>query len=885
MIEKERIEAVKRSVDLVGLIRSRGIELKKNGKGYVGLCPFHAEETPSFSVNPAQNLFQCFGCNTGGDAIRFVELFDKLTFPEAVEKLSAGSIPAKPAKLAPAEKQPAELTAKQIKLLARVVEFYHKAFCEDGRAREYLEGRGIKDNALFSAHRIGFANGTLLNVLPQEGDVTGELKQLGILNERGNEHFYGCATFPLYDLAGNPVGIYGRRIDGEGPAHLYLPGPRRGFFNRQAAKSHKEIILTEAVIDSLTLIASGIHNTIPCYGINGFTADHLALFKQHPPEALAVVFDADDTGRKVAQSVAARLAGEGLRAHVVELPDEEDINHFFSLTADAKGQFLELVRQAGPEKPKSAVEEKNKEPAESFTATDYGFTAVICGRRYEVRGIVRGDNKLKATVKGIGVEKGQKRFHVDTVDFYSARSRAFLVKGLCDLFGETEEIIVRDLERFMEHCEGWQEPETAEASAAPEMLESDKEAALAFLKNPDMFAEILADFETLGYTGEEMNKLLCYLASVSRKIDEPISVMIQSRSAAGKSFLQDTVLSMIPEGDYIKYTRLTDQALFYKDSKSLAHKILAVEELDGMNGAIYSIRAIQSSKKITIAYTGKDAATGKLKTEENTVEGPLSVFITTTQTDIDGETASRFVFLSIDESREMTERILEKQRKNYTRAGIVAKLEAGAVRQKHQNASRLLRPLKVINPYADLLTFTSHSLRARRDHVKYQNLILAITYLFQYQRETISIEHGGSSIECVIASLDDIARANEIANEVLGRSLDELSPPSRRLLAIIKEMAEAAGRDGKKQREYTFNRRQIREYSGWSDFQVRSHMGELEELEYIYATSGKRGKEYVYELLYTGGGEDGKPFLIGLIDIEQLRKKAMEAGIETGNGF
>lgn len=87
MIAKEKIEAVKQGVDLVALIKSRGIELKKKGKGYVGLCPFHAEETPSFSINPSQNLWQCFGCNTGGDAIRFVELFDKMSFPEAVGKL------------------------------------------------------------------------------------------------------------------------------------------------------------------------------------------------------------------------------------------------------------------------------------------------------------------------------------------------------------------------------------------------------------------------------------------------------------------------------------------------------------------------------------------------------------------------------------------------------------------------------------------------------------------------------------------------------------------------------------------------------------------------------------------------------------------------------
>ncbi len=443
------------------------------------MCPFHTEETPSFSVNPAKNLWQCFGCGTGGDAIRFVELFDKMSFPEAVEKLdgtpSAPAQPATPAAPVPERSRGTELTAKQVKLLSRAIEFYHKTFSEDGRAREYLASRCITDNALFAAHCVGFANGTLLNVLPTEGDVIDGLKELGILNDRGGEHFYGCATFPLYDLAGNPAGIYGRRIEqmdnGESPPHLYLPGPRRGLFNRQAVRSHKEIILTEAIIDSLTLISAGIHNTIPCYGTNGFTADHLALFKLHKPDSVTIAFDGDESGRKGAETAALRLAAEGINAHSIQLPEDEDINSLFYLTADAKQQFLELLHQANPENPKGVVEEK-QEPetkADSCTPTDSGFTASIGGRRYEVRGIAKGDSKLKATVKGVGCESGKKRFHVDTVDFYSARSRAFLVKGLCDLFGEVDEIITRDLERLAEQCEAWQEPQAADSAAALEI--------------------------------------------------------------------------------------------------------------------------------------------------------------------------------------------------------------------------------------------------------------------------------------------------------------------------------------------------------------------------------------------------------------------------------
>jgi DNA primase catalytic core len=893
-IEQTVIEQVKRT-DLVALVKAKGIELKKNGKGYFGLCPFHADKNPSLSINPSKNLWQCFGCGAAGDVIRFVELFDQVDFKEAVKRLSDNGLQAMAPKPHPptAADRPA-LPAKLKKLLARVIEFYHTAFGEDPRARQYLERRGISDKSLYSAHKIGFANGTLLNALPLEGDITGQLKEIGVLTAKGDEHFYGYATFPLFSANGDPAGIYGRRVQevlsGDVPDHLYLPGARCGLFNRQAAKAHKEIILTEAVIDSLTLINAGINNTIPCYGTNGLTDDHLQWLKSCEVQTVHVCFDADEAGRTAAQKTSARLAEQGFKVHGVDLPEGRDINDYFLLTADASVEFKKRLAPSGPQEAPSAeghadrlIKEKGepaaKQKTERFTSTDFGFAAIIDGRAYEARGITRRENKLKATIKGIATDNGKPRLHVDTVDFYSARSRAFLVKGLCDLFGADEKTIAADLEQLMHHTESYR-PAEQKPEARAEPTAKDKQEALAFLKNPNLFDEILADIETIGYTGEAMNKLLCYIAAVSRKMDEPLSVMIQSRSAAGKSFLQDTILSLIPEEETIKYTRLTDQALFYKASDSLKHKILAIEELDGMNGAIYSIRSIQSSKKITIAYTGKDPVTGELKTAENSVEGPLMVFITTTAVEIDGETASRFVFISIDESTEMTAKILAKQRRRHTMAGMLNGLKADAVIKKHRNANRLLAPVKVVNPYAELLTFTCKSLRARRDHTKYLNLIAAVSYLFQYQRKRHTIEHEGKTIEYINVILADIERANAIANEVLGRSLDELPPPSRALLKLIRQMVLAHCNANKiKPDQYHFTRRQVRDFSGWSDFQVKTHIKQLEELEYIYPVMGKKGKEYVYELLATGPMAEDKPFLIGLIDMGQLKKKAKAAGI------
>lgn len=890
MIEQERIDAIKEGVELVPFIQTCGIDLKKSGRSYKGHCPFHEDsKTPSLSVTPSKKLWQCFGCGKGGDVIDFAREFDKTDFNTIIAKLE-DHLPCKAIKKAnKSKKKPVKeknndqpiLTPVHYKLLKRVVDFYHTAFAEDPRAMEYLHDRGITDKAIFSDYKVGFANGTLLNVLPDDGETVRQLKELGILNAKGKEHFYGCATFPLYDAHNNPVGMYGRRVWGMGETafHLYLPGERKGIFNRQGAKSSSVVHLTESILDSLSLINNGTRNTIPCYGTNGLTDEIIQHLKQNQISRVYISFDADEAGEEGAGKIKARLEKEAISAYVVKLPDGYDLNNFFhpeiKEAAKAREAYEDLLLLAASLTP--APRKTTAESGEYKTIENgFGFTWSVAGRHYEVKGISKKQNKLKSTVKGVKEDKGNKRFHVDTVDFYSARSRAFLTRGLADLFGEDEKIIGQDLEYLLEQAEKYQPAEATEEKEA-EITAKDKDTALQFLESPDLLDEIVDDLETIGYTGEEMNKLLCYLAAVSRKMSDPLSVMIQSRSAAGKSCLQDTILSLIPEEDYIKYTRLTDQALFYKESGSLAHKILAIEELDGMNGAIYSIRTIQSSKKITVAYTGKDPVTGEMKTGENTVEGPLMVFITTTQVDIDGETASRFVFLSIDESQEMTEKILAKQRQSHTMAGMLNKLAAKKIISKHLAAQRLLKPVKVINPYADLLTFNSKSLRARRDHMKYLNLILTITFLFQYQRPRQVMNYDGEKEEYILVTLNDIAKANEIAAEVLGRSLDELSPSSRKLLMLIKDMCEQKA--GKNMKEIIFTRRDIREFSGWSDFQVKTHIRQLEELEYLYSLTGRKGKEYLYELVYSGGGEDDKPFLIGLADLDVVKKQADELGI------
>jgi hypothetical protein len=145
--------------------------------------------------------------------------------------------------------------------------------------------------------------------------------------------------------------------------------------------------------------------------------------------------------------------------------------------------------------------------------------------------------------------------------------------------------------------------------------------------------------------------------------------------------------------------------------------------------------------------------------------------------------------------------------------------------------------------------------------------------LHQYQRETKIINHQGQTVEYIEVILDDIETANQIAHEVLGRTLDELPPQTRRLLNLINEHISNQCKAQDMQRsDYRFSRRDVREFSGWTDFQIKTHMKKLEAMEYVLVHRGGRGQSFVYELLYNGEGHQNEAFLMGLIDTRKLKQ-------------
>ena len=483
------------------------------------------------------------------------------------------------------------------------------------------------------------------------------------------------------------------------------------------------------------------------------------------------------------------------------------------------------------------------------------------------------------------------RFHLDAIDLARDGERRRFVERAAEETGLHPDLLRRDVARLLFACEAAQaelaRPSAPVASAVPSMTAAEREAALDLLRAPDLLSRILRDFEACGVVGEETNKLVGYLAAVSRKLSKPLAVIVQSTSAAGKSALMEAVLAFVPPEERVKYSALTGQALYYLGGDAnLKHKILAIVEEEGAEKASYALKLLQSEGELSIASTGKDPHTGRMVTQEYRVEGPVMIFLTTTAVDIDEELLNRCLVLTVDEGRAQTAAIHRLQRESETLAGMLRGEARAAVLALHRNAQRLLRPLRVVNPYAERLTFLDDRTRARRDHTKYLALIRSIALLHQHQRPVKTArDAAGNAVEYIEATLEDIAAANRLAHDVLGRCLDEMPPQTRRLLAHVEAFVAARAEAGKCERaDVRFRARELREACGWGNSQLHVHLGRLVELEYVLAHRADHGTGHVYELVYDGGGKDGRRHLPGLLDVERLGAAHVYDASRPGSG-
>ena len=931
------IERLKNEVSVERLVESAGIALKKSGKDKIGQCPFHEDSEPSLVVTPSKNLWHCFGCQIGGGPIDWIMKQRGVSFRHAVELLKEGapSLAAEPVKRTTVKTldAPVALDADDRALLKQTVDYYHATLKQSPEALAYLKSRGLDHPDLIEHFCLGHANRTLGLRLPDKtrkagADIRARLEAIGIYRATGHEHFNGSLVVPIFDADGQVSELYGRKLRDDlrpgTPKHLYLPGPHAGVWNEAAFAGSREIILCEALIDAMTFWCAGYRNVTAAYGVEGFTDDILSAFQRHGILRVLIAYDRDEAGDRATATLAERLMAEGIECYRIEFPKGMDANEYAQQVAPASKSLGILIRKAqwlgkgqAPQRAYVApatIDLAAQEDAQPAPAAEPHIEASMPAaptlpaspqpsapahvkpdirdneinlsfgegqeqRRYRVRGHAKN---LAVDVLKINLLSAMgDAFHVDTLDLYSAKQRSTYIEQAAKETGIDARILKTDLGRVLLALEQVQDEQIQQVlhpePVAKAMMDTERESALALLRAPDLLNRILADFDACGLVGERTNKLVAYLAAVSRKLAGPLAIVVQSSSAAGKSSLMDAVLAFVPEEERVKYSAMTGQSLFYMGETNLQHKILAICEEEGASRASYALKLLQSDGELTMASTGKDPVTGNLITQAYKVTGPVMIFLTTTAIEIDEELLNRCLVLTVDEGREQTEAIHHLQRQKRTLQGLQAKQDKQRLVTLHQNAQRLLRPLAVVNPYADQLTFLSDRTRTRRDHEKYLTLIDTIALLHQHQRPIKTLpgsETGnGEPLDYLEVTLDDIAAANRLAHDVLGRSLDDLPPQTRRLLAALVEYVNTQCETQQVRRaDLRVTRKDIRDAIGWGDTQLRLHLDRLVQMEYLLAHREGSGGRFVYELLYDGDAHQ-TVHLSGLLDPDQLETR------------
>jgi 5S rRNA maturation endonuclease (ribonuclease M5) len=779
--------------------------------------------------------------------------------------------------------------------LTEIAGYYHKRLYDNQNALEYLKSRGLIKPELYARFQIGFApapsgvegDGTLLEKISDRQKE--ELRELGVLRADGKEHFADYLTFPIISDNDQIVGMYGRYVNapspaplsgrgdrGEGTKHLYLKGKHRGVWNRKASKVYDEIILTESIIDALSLIELGFENTQSIYGTNGFTEEHLRILKDDRVKTVALAFDSDEAGRKASESLKERLVNEGFLVRVILPPSKKDWNEEL-LNGIAADEIKELIEQAEVFKAKDETGFKAEKNSLGyvFTANELiyrvsGVKDMFVGNlRVNVRAELRpGSGAGQGMLQGIGLAGVSPRFY-DNLDLYSARSRNTYSQNLSREFNIEQKRIEKDLIKILEYLEAERDRSlSGEKVDVEEMTAEDKALGMELLSDPHLFERVVADMETIGYVGEDMNKLAAWLTAVSRLLPKPLSLFVQSPPSTGKSYLLDTLLHILPPESAEWITSVSDQSFNYMEEGDFQDKIFMLGE--ALHNEIVEgyIRQMQSENKIARKVTLKDPKTGAMRTTTVRHAVRLVFMMTSTALKVNAENLSRCLVLRTDDSRTQTERVQERMRHKSSYEGTCeAEHLVPRIARTHTAAQRLLKKIKVSNPFGGYMKFPSSRPIMRRGQAQFLTAIDASCTARQIQKQPVEKlnPYTGELERVYECDLYDYGIARRIFVECrLLRHEEDLSEAVIAFYESIRTMArEKAARENLLSPEVTFTQADARAMTDLSPSTVKQYLRILVNYEYLQITSGKRhGTRFCYRL------REDKP--IEEIDIEKL---------------
>ncbi len=718
-------------------------------------------------------------------------------------------------------------------ILQRLVVLYAQEFSQNQTVRDTLAQRGLSNLALLEHHKVGYCAGHLNRILNDPAQ-SGKLQAIGILDKNGKEPFDRCVVLPQFTPDGVIAGLWAVPLKGGAPR--FLPGFPHVFWNAAAAKLSSRVLLTDCPLDALALMAAGFKNAM-AVPPGKEAMDTSSLEQQGVQQLFLVVGDASPNSA-FAKTAESKL--KPYRPAVVTLAGHQGPLAF--LKANGEKALAEAVTAGMHGLVATAIPGMRARPdGFSLSLTDIAYTAINPERT---------KRSFRVTIRA---RRGEKDTGM-TVDFYQLRQRREFVREMARQFGDAVERFEADLSKLQDACElrVTQPDLLMPESPVDPVPEGDKREAELLGKDPDLFGHILRDFDTLGIVGEADNIILSYLVMTSRRMSDPLGLMLISSPGTGKSAIAEQATDLCPPESRFDATHLSGKALFHAGAGQLKHKLISISENAGAEKANYSLRVLMSAKELTAVITAKDQVTGQLQAETKRVEGPAAVLNTSSDPNLDRETLTRYLVTHTNESREQTRKIQKRQREAHSEAGLIARAECDRIVRRHHAFQRLLRPVKVVTPKSLEIDYCDDRLNGRRDHPKVLNLLETVAFVRQMQKQVKQVE----GIDYIEVDASDLAVAQPLIQKLFVARFDELSGPSCSLLAVLYAMQETAKGQASRNQfndegRYLFTRRQVREHSGFSKTALHRCFTELEEYEYVLRDTATRRRPFRYVLDWT----------------------------------
>ena len=707
-------------------------------------------------------------------------------------------------------------------ILDRYCQYYHKQLLDNERILNLLKKNGIFEPYIIENFMLGYSNGSIVQMITKSDELADKSRQLGLVTNN-KDTFSNFLIIPVFDENKTPVNIAGYNLYPQSKNKFILLN-NSGIWGESYLKNCREVLFTNNPLQALGLVHNDYTNATFFIGSD---AKYLNFCKDSKMQKAVFTFEGKER-------LFYDLARNGISSSRVII-DFSNLNN-----GNAKSYLEKCFNQENQEESSSDI----------ITEIERGFLFQFPHLNYRVIGNTTEQTmNMKLNIKAY---KDNDLF-VDMVDLYKNKDKQSFIFSLMDKFNIRDQLqLENDLNQIMEVIEKRKEKaENEKKQQIPELTDFQKDIGLKFLKNPDLIDEIDNDITQLGYVREKKNKIVLYLAMTSRLMDNPLACEIVSRSSAGKSQILEIIETLCPPEDLVSLSDLSEQAFYYFGENDLKHKLVVIGEKMGSSSSDYPIRELISKKSISKAVPIKDNITGQIKTEKITVYGPCSFMETSTSNSLNEENLNRYFLLGVDESSEQTRLIHERQRESTTLEGYLEYKNLEKIIQKHVYAQRLLRRIKVFNPFARLLKFPANKLKTRRDHQKFLRLILIITYLYQYQRKVKKLKTDNNEVlEYIECTVNDYRTAYELLKDgILDNTLDDIPRQTKELLNIIRKyLQNKSDQDKIPVEKIIFTRKEIREHAGWTFAQVRNNFRTLKDYEYVQLLPTKNGMPHQYRL-------------------------------------